>query len=78
MSESRERFSEAVEIVRLALTQDRFFLKRQVLPDSRDEHPAASTPHKSARALLRRNHPTRDQRHHGPAGLGMLVIPQKP
>ena len=70
MSESRERFSEAAEVVRLGLTQERFSYKGkyfQIPEMSIRPQPRRA---KSPRALLRRDHFARDRRHHGAAGDG--------
>jgi alkanesulfonate monooxygenase SsuD/methylene tetrahydromethanopterin reductase-like flavin-dependent oxidoreductase (luciferase family) len=78
MSESRERFSEAAEIVRMALTQDRFSYqgKYYQIPEmSVRPHPRrANLPERFYGAII--SPETGDIM--ARQGLGMLVIPQKP
>ena len=76
MSESRERFSEAAEIVRLGLAQD-VFLRRQVLPIPE----MSIRPHPRRTNLLERFYGAIISPETGDImarqGMGMLVIPQK-
>jgi alkanesulfonate monooxygenase SsuD/methylene tetrahydromethanopterin reductase-like flavin-dependent oxidoreductase (luciferase family) len=78
MSESCERFSEAAEIVRMALTQDRFSYqgKYYQIPEmSVRPHPrCANLPERFYGAII--SPETGDIM--ARQGLGMLVIPQKP
>ena len=58
MSESRGRFLEALEVVRKALTQERFSAPRQVLPDPRDDRaPAAAQLRLAGPHVLRMGQP---------------------
>ncbi|HUA34450.1 MAG TPA: LLM class flavin-dependent oxidoreductase [Candidatus Binataceae bacterium] len=78
MSESRERFSEAAEIVRMALTQERFSYdgKYYQIPDM------SIRPHPRRKDLTERFYGAIISPETGDImarqGMGMLVIPQKP
>jgi alkanesulfonate monooxygenase SsuD/methylene tetrahydromethanopterin reductase-like flavin-dependent oxidoreductase (luciferase family) len=77
MSEARERFSEALDIVRLALSQERFSYagKHHRIPET-GIRPRPRTPDLTSRMYAAAISPSSVELM-AEAGLGMLIIPQK-